>query len=428
MMNFCDVGYLIEDSPAVLIKPSGDCNNVLLQCKGANNTTLICGKFEDPRPLTGPYPNAGAFLPYPNLTSCRALIEVEGVPAGTPTFLNINGLTQNAGSGASLDISCVDIYEVSLPAVVKIDGLRTLNFGSSFARRLNFAGEVQSIYARDNAFINDDERTFYSGSSPYFATQRENFNGAQTNLTIASEAAGGTQSALRTGITLDIQNNETKSFSGRLPNRANFVRSGTTATITYRNAANNENANHGLKVGDLVYFRGYTFTNGTGNLAWNNNLADGAFPPVFNVKTIPTPQTFTINVANSGATEGSADLCSLQYTEFHTILRDEHRFQMPSTIGNANLDHRAFSVYDRKKDLVAALSVPSVDTGTWWIKNQFAGGGTLASPAFRILHGSGIPSVSAPDGSLYLRTDGDASTTLYVRAGAAWKPLASWEP
>jgi hypothetical protein len=42
--------------------------------------------------------------------------------------------------------------------------------------------------------------------------------------------------------------------------------------------------------------------------------------------------------------------------------------------------------------------------------------------------GSGAPSASAPNGSIYLRTDGDASTTIYVRAGGSWKPMASWEP
>jgi hypothetical protein len=44
------------------------------------------------------------------------------------------------------------------------------------------------------------------------------------------------------------------------------------------------------------------------------------------------------------------------------------------------------------------------------------------------LSGSGAPSASAPNGSIFLRTDGDASTTIYVRAGGSWKPMASWEP
>jgi hypothetical protein len=43
-----------------------------------------------------------------------------------------------------------------------------------------------------------------------------------------------------------------------------------------------------------------------------------------------------------------------------------------------------------------------------------------------MLSGSGTPSAAAPNGSMYLRTDGGGSTTLYVRAAGAWEPLASY--
>ena len=38
----------------------------------------------------------------------------------------------------------------------------------------------------------------------------------------------------------------------------------------------------------------------------------------------------------------------------------------------------------------------------------------------RIIQGTGAPTVTAPDGSLYLRTDGGAGSTLYVRETGAW--------
>jgi hypothetical protein len=44
------------------------------------------------------------------------------------------------------------------------------------------------------------------------------------------------------------------------------------------------------------------------------------------------------------------------------------------------------------------------------------------------LSGTGAPSASAPNGSIYLRTDGDASSTVYVRAGDQWRPLGAYEP
>ncbi len=40
-----------------------------------------------------------------------------------------------------------------------------------------------------------------------------------------------------------------------------------------------------------------------------------------------------------------------------------------------------------------------------------------------ITAGAGAPSHSAPNGSMYLRTDGTASTTLYVRAAGSWSAL-----
>ena len=46
-----------------------------------------------------------------------------------------------------------------------------------------------------------------------------------------------------------------------------------------------------------------------------------------------------------------------------------------------------------------------------------AGGPTITS-------GTGAPSSSPPNGSIYLRTDGTASTTLYVRAAGAWSALS----
>jgi hypothetical protein len=49
------------------------------------------------------------------------------------------------------------------------------------------------------------------------------------------------------------------------------------------------------------------------------------------------------------------------------------------------------------------------------------GGGNSA-----ILSGAGAPTESATNGTLYVRTDGGPSTTLYVRAGGAWAPLASY--
>ena len=48
----------------------------------------------------------------------------------------------------------------------------------------------------------------------------------------------------------------------------------------------------------------------------------------------------------------------------------------------------------------------------------------LGSGGPTITTGTGAPSHSAPNGSVYLRTDGTATTTLYVRASGAWTALS----
>lgn len=49
--------------------------------------------------------------------------------------------------------------------------------------------------------------------------------------------------------------------------------------------------------------------------------------------------------------------------------------------------------------------------------------GNLQVNGVKVTSGAGAPSASDADGSIYLRTDGVASTTLYVRAGGAWSAL-----
>lgn len=62
---------------------------------------------------------------------------------------------------------------------------------------------------------------------------------------------------------------------------------------------------------------------------------------------------------------------------------------------------------------------------------QRTGGYVRAANGFRvgaaagplITSGAGAPAAALPDGSIYLRTDGTAATTLYVRAAGAWSAL-----
>lgn len=46
--------------------------------------------------------------------------------------------------------------------------------------------------------------------------------------------------------------------------------------------------------------------------------------------------------------------------------------------------------------------------------------GTALASVPTMTSGTGVPNHTAPNGSIYLRTDGAAATTIYVRAAGAW--------
>ena len=74
--------------------------------------------------------------------------------------------------------------------------------------------------------------------------------------------------------------------------------------------------------------------------------------------------------------------------------------------------------------LPAASSVAAVDTAPVDQANvsKQASLAVLQNSA-GIFSGTGAPSITAPNGSLFLRSDGGASTTLYVRAAGVWSPI-----
>lgn len=81
----------------------------------------------------------------------------------------------------------------------------------------------------------------------------------------------------------------------------------------------------------------------------------------------------------------------------------------------------------RRNDSGSTLSTITINRATGKITLPDVGstaGLEFGSSGPTITTGTGAPSHSAPNGSLYLRTDGTASTTLYVRAGGAWSALS----
>lgn len=56
------------------------------------------------------------------------------------------------------------------------------------------------------------------------------------------------------------------------------------------------------------------------------------------------------------------------------------------------------------------------------VKEYNDGSVALGTSGLTFSWGAGAPTVAAASGSIYLRTDGGAGTTLYVREGAVWTP------
>jgi hypothetical protein len=132
-------------------------------------------------------------------------------------------------------------------------------------------------------------------------------------------------------------------------------------------------ANHGFYNGCLIYVSDSNST-----------------PTIDGVRTVSnaTQNTFTISgitITTPGTAGEAFD------NEFNTI--------------------SSFSELTLTKDIAMALTRGSIQLG-----------------AGQILHGTGVPSTAAPTGSIFIRSDGDHSTTIYVRASGSWKPLAAYDP
>ena len=102
------------------------------------------------------------------------------------------------------------------------------------------------------------------------------------------------------------------------------------------------------------------------------------------------------------------------------IVRVNSTAETGSNVGS-NFEIYAFS--DAGSSLGAFLTLWR-STGRLTLTNVGTTGGIeLGSSGPTITSGSGAPSHTPPNGSIYLRTDGTASTTLYVRAGGSWTAL-----
>jgi hypothetical protein len=424
MCNINDVAFWVESGVNTLIQPSGDGNNVFLRTGYLVHviTTMINCKVEGQRlPTTVLSVVSGS--PYPFATSNRSAIEFGSWTASGPAHLNIIGGYFNMAYGVFGN----DIYGDTHPFIsafrdsefprVRLFGTKQLGYRNQFYKLTVVTnGSTDFIYKRRK--IDDFEDDVNIGGETILNWYND------TNFPKANGTKFLTRGNQNDGDQYGIFGDQ---GSGILDNTASYSRSETTATFTYYASDGTTPAAHNLQVGDEILVRYPSGFNSADRLNPNTTAGNGYFTGAMIIKSVTT-NTFTTTVLDSGGLSGTGvrlQVCKIFY--LHGIDNGEHYIQMPQDLGESG-SRRALTIRDKQGRYQAGLRVATANTGDWWANNSLNIGGTIDSPASRILTGTGAPSATAPNGSIFLRTDGDASSTVYVRAGDQWRPLGAYEP
>jgi hypothetical protein len=487
MNNANDVAFKIDTSPTLLLKPSGDLNNVFIESGSYGYFgafTAIDIKHEEPRTAYDQNSSFAKAYAYSDPTLFRSMFKITCSGVGSTLPIQIIGGSVNMSSAASQSSTnpktLID-YESSgggTPAQINLNGLRyagAQNF--LFTERSLSTGRISTRFKPSGNANSYSGLVTLNGASPTFDCYEaiENFSGLQANLNLIPIRTNQSLTNPEYNAGIILYKNQKKLLS-----TATFTRTETspaTVTVTYQHSTNanalkigqwykittsgdtdwtdcgalNNTVGsvfictkrgvgtgvadeiHGICVGELVYLQNFTNTTGSGGLSVatqttsSEYLQTGSYEPWFRVLST-TDTTFSVEAANSGFTAGTCTVTAFARSYFHGMENNNHIFELGGPLGNSSDLYKGFTIYDSHKRHLAGLRVATANTGDWWANNSLNIGGTIDSPSSRILTGTGAPSATAPNGSIYLRTDGDASTTLYVRAGAVWKPLSSWNP
>jgi hypothetical protein len=479
-----DVAYRIDNAPTTLIKPSGDANNVFIECGswGWNGFyTAIDIKHEEPRISYDQNSSYAKAFPYSDPNLFRSMFKVTTFGIGSPFTVQLIGgsinLPEGSGRNSSTPKTLIDFISRGggTPLQININGLRycgSQNF--LYVERDGSTGKAGKIIPVANTNSYHAPTSLNTGSPnldyyPYLSM----FSGPPSNLDLMAIRKNTSLSTPEFDAGILLNRGERKLLS-----TATFTRTTgsapATVTVTYQHSTNatalkvgqwykittsgdtdwtdcGATANtvgtifictkrgigtgvadeiHGICVGDFVYLQNFTSTTGSGNLAAASQVTNsqylqtGTYEPLFRVLTT-TDTTFTVEAADSGFTAATCTVTAFARSYFHGLERNNHIFEMSGPLGN-NFDlYKAFTIYDSHKRHLAGLRVATANTGDWWANNSLNIGGTIDSPSARILTGTNAPAASAPNGSLYLRTGGTADTTLYVRADGNWTALTS---
>jgi len=397
MSNLNVVGFWQDGaSPINLIKPSGDANYVFFRSGflGSGLQSNIIGlKMED----FGGYPSDCVF-------------EIATDSSGGQSCLNVIGGTINPANNTyyNSDLpnrSLVKVWTKGTQAIVNINGLFANAYGNYTFKNYNrTTGEASGYNTRGRFAPTDgDGHSVIGGTSHFGQWFMESFPDQSFNQRF-KVGLDGSNKAIGGGILGEAMFEPVFNVP--------FTRNNTTVTFTSNN--------HMLEPGDFVELRNANNVN-----PWLSFGSSSSGDPSYGQGTCMVQtadsNTFTITVNNSGPASGIAHIGKFKVFYFHILKDGTHRIQMPNT--STVSDAMVFQLLGHKKQEFAGLIVPSTNTNTahWWVKEQLRLGGTAQNPSIQITTGSGAPTASAPDGSIYMRTDGTLSSTLYVRTGGTWR-------
>jgi hypothetical protein len=406
MVNECVIAYWFEAPPFTAIQPSGDQNEILFRLgwfngNGGGNYNIIGTKEET---------FTSAMVERAGLTFKKTTFQL-GSHGSVPNTLNVIGGGFNASATSNINDYAgrgfIEVHRGGVRWNINMQGaIQPHAWGDYIVKYFNRnTGVFEKSFSvlrtggfQDTFFVAAANAVPYIGYGGISNVAQSPYGTSNMVLQGFGDSSGNVGG----GIQMDSDG------SGILRS-VPWTRSGTTIQFTSNG--------HLIKAGDYVRpsgVSGITFQN-------SNPQTGNSF-----LVTSVTTNTFSLSVTDSGGASGTATFIEHHaIISFHSMAANSHIFQIPNQVGNGS---SAIQVLDRSRNTLAGLRIPSASTGQWWSSNGLAIGGTLATPSTQITSGTGAPSSNLPNGSIYLRTDGDASSTVYVRAGDQWRPLGAYEP
>lgn len=434
--SFNKVAYWLDIYPSLLIRPSGDNNQVNIRTGWYRfaNTTAISPKWERQPGSADP-----SFPPI----ACYQIGGFAGADMSALSILGgaLNDADHQYDDDDGRDLALVDAWYEGDPPSVSLRSFRSLGFGGAILR-LQKRGDSSVVREVMRNSSNQEMDWHYGAAGGPRFTEYSFLDGyapAQMHhLMRAQESSTGI--FIGPGLYSDTGSGEL------IVDPVTFTRSTTTVTVTTTD-------NHGLQEGDYVRLYDYSSLTGSGTIPFHSSAtsktADSWYTGYFRVQNVSTTKIFTLTCnADSGPTAGTVKLRVLKVRPLIDNYKNEIRHQMLDTVGEASTgERRAWGVYDADDAHIAGIKVSTAGEAQFWASLALLIGGSMGTPdasikttnltatrAFELPNAAGlIPAVET-------KTDtGDSATAVEgvfcintfdnnfkVYADGAWRTLTTW--